>query len=213
MLSKTILSFIAICALLTSCIVEQNYYFNKDLSGNYNLMVDVSSMEEFAASDSLPTDSTFTAEDIRDFKEHYGKMEGITNVDAIFEEGVLSANFSFTGIEALEMANTPAMTAEGEDQMQMLNVFNFTPTKTGIEIDVFRDFMGEEGEEPTTPEDIEAMDAMLTLSGNFTFEQTIAKFESEIGSFDAESNSVSIYVSFGDIYNKEKNLKTVITFK
>jgi hypothetical protein len=125
----------------------------------------------------------------------------------------LSANFSFTGIEALEMANTPAMTAEGEDQMQMLNVFNFTPTKTGIEIDVFRDFMGEEGEEPTTPEDIEAMDAMLTLSGNFTFEQTIAKFESEIGSFDAESNSVSIYVSFGDIYNKEKNLKTVITFK
>jgi hypothetical protein len=73
--------------------------------------------------------------------------------------------------------------------------------------------MGEEGEEPTTPEDIEAMDAMLTLSGNFTFEQTIAKFESEIGSFDAESNSVSIYVSFGDIYNKEKNLKTVITFK
>ncbi len=95
----------------------------------------------------------------------------------------------------------------------MLNVFNFTPTKTGIEIDVFRDFMGEEEEEPSTPEDIEAMDAMLTVSGNFTFEQPIAKFESEIGSFDAESNSVSIYVSFGDIYNKEKNLKTVITFK
>jgi hypothetical protein len=217
MLSKTALSFIAICALLSSCVVEQNYYFNKDLSGTYNLMVDVSSMEEFASSDSLPTDSTFTSEDIRSFKEEYSKKEGISNVEAGFEEGVLTAMFHFTGLEALEKANTPnPINAEEGENLGMMNVFDFTPTKSGMEIDVLRDFMGDESqseEEPTTPEDIEAMDAMLSLSGNFTFERPIASFESEVGSFDAESNTVSIYVSFADIYNKEKNLKSVIVFK
>ena len=212
MFQKTAISFFAISVLLTSCVVEQNYYFNKDLSGTYNLMVDVSSMEEFASSDSLPADSTFTAQDIRDFKEHYGKMEGISQVQAAYEAGVLNANFEFTGIDALEKANSPSALGEGED-IQMMNVFDFTATKSGMEIDIIRDFMGEEGEEPTTQEDIDAMDAMLSLTGNFTFERTIERFESEVGSFDAESNSVSIYVSFADLYNQEKNLKSVIVFK
>ncbi|MDZ4751016.1 MAG: hypothetical protein SGI87_05325 [Flavobacteriales bacterium] len=208
---KWLIGFGVTAMMFSSCLVEQTYYFKKDLSGTYNFKVDITAMEEFDQSDSIPADSAFTAEDIKAFKDYYSAQEGISNVDAAYTDGVINASFDFVSPELLNKANAPSEELD-EGEPEKFSVFVCTPVKNGMLIEVNRDFMNEEGTE-TTQEDIDAMEGMLTLNGYFRFESEIKAIKSEVGAWDQASNTVTINVKFSDVYNKDMDMKTLVTFR
>ena len=195
--------FVSISALLSSCVLEQNIHFNKDLSGNYNLKLDMSSFMAMAG-DSAQTDETqISAEDFKEMEDNIRGVDGISQLKSTAEEGVYTLEYKFKDVESLTKAGTQN-TSETGGAMQ------FSRKGNNLVLDMKPPA---KGEEEMSASDMESMEGMFTFKYSFSFDKPIAKLKSKTATLDKETNTVKFEFGLKEYFDPKTQWKTQVIFK
>ncbi len=202
--------FVAI-AILSSCSIAQEYYFNNDFSGNYKMVFDMTDLMSLAGEedekedllDQETKDSIITANN---------EIDGISNTQVTSEGYLMILSYDFANLDALNSALAKSSMGDemGDDPTaSMLN-------NSGIE------FKGK-GKKLTytIPEfstyDIEDstlmyMD-MIDLKATFTFERDVKSVENTSALIQENGKSVVIEGNFKEFAEGQKTLSTEFKLK
>lgn len=164
-LSKVLLS-ILFSYIFISCTVQENFQFNKDLSGHYSFQFDYSALLEF--------DTAGTANDEMDkgyieMEDELKNIEGLSNIIVLSnnEEGKVIVSYDFDNLEALNKANY------NKESKRYNKLFVYEGKKLTLKVD-FSDELESFKEEGMDDEEmLENIESMIDYTMTFNFENKI----------------------------------------
>lgn len=216
-MKNTLLSFFVITTLLLgSCVITQEYHFNKDLSGNYkfemkmgdliNMMQAMDTTGNFMSSmDTL--DASF-----EEIKQNY-KNAGAKNINVGWKDDktTIFISFDFTDTDNL---NSVLENSRSGLSSSMLSGISGDPGKfthrgkRKISFD-FPEF----NKDTTSFKDIASMKDYISFETVFSFDRKIKSFNNENAKLSEDKNSITFSGKLDDIINKDYTLDTDIKLK
>ncbi len=209
---KIIRSLIFICFVtitFASCTVEQEVHFKDDFSGDYQVKIDLTDLIP-ALPDSARIDTVFSKKNLSELQERYQNIEGISNSNVTYNDGVYLSKFSFADM----MAFKKALTDEDGDKEGSFFVYKLAKNSMIIEIDP--DGLAKLNKENKSKEalgqDGGAAD-LFKLKAKVKFDKPIKSVKGKMATFDSATNTISFDFNIADVKEKAKKFKTVVKFR
>jgi phosphoribosyl-AMP cyclohydrolase len=206
--------FIFICvSFLTNCTIIQEYYFNKDFSGNARISVDMGSlMEMMSGMDSTGT-STKSMKDSMDFifTESTQKLKdlGIKNIKYGWEEGnnVLYMSYDFDNVD---MLNT-ALTESNSQNKALSKTINTEPQTYFSRKGKTLMYKGPKSDKEISNKEMESMSDYYQYTLIFSFERKVKSVDNPNVKLSPDNKKVELSGSMFKIIRPDFN--SDITFK
>lgn len=200
---------------ITACTVEQTIDFNKNLSGNMTLQINMEDMlkelkkiqPDTAKTNTDLLKETETSESLLELKKEFEQTEGISNFKAIedYDKGILGFSFNFEDIENINKGMEGQ--SEKSNGLSKENVKLFTISKNKLTID-----FGNEKEETSDEENLMASfdmgEYILTL--NFPF--PVKKVSNNLYTLSKDRKQVQLNIELTEMIKDFGQLKTDIVW-
>lgn len=157
---------LVIAVIFYSCTVQEDFHFNKDLSGHYSFKFDYSAILEF---DTSGTANREMDKGYIEMEDELKKIEGISNIIILSdkERGTVLVSYDFANIEALNQANYNKET----DRYDKL--FSVDGKKVAFRSDFANQLQEYEDEDMNSDDLLSSVESMLDYKMTFTFENKI----------------------------------------
>lgn len=207
---KPIFFFALALVIGSSCTVRQNFSFDEDFAGDYEMQLDMSKMLAMTGEtttsvlDSVNQDSIIKATDARD---------GISGTYMDEAEGVVRMGYKFEDLSSLNEANSDAGMAEmlgsdvqeGSDQGPIFtwkkNVLTYAPPA----------YEKPEDSDEETDDAMKNMEAMMKYEVVMTFAKPVKKVSNPDYTISEDKKTISCNMSLSDVY-EGKNGATTVSF-
>lgn len=127
----------------TSCTVEHTIEFDKDMSGNMSLSLNMQDMlkelrkinPDTSKTDAQLLKETKATESIIELKEEFEQANGISNFKSIenFEEGVIGFSFEFDEVEAINKGIKESASKNQKNKEDEVQLFTISKNKMHID--------------------------------------------------------------------------------
>jgi hypothetical protein len=202
---KNILVVCLSILLLASCTLTQQYSFNEDFSGHYQLEFDLSDMANYGNEDPDSVPNVFEGFNIDSVQDAYAKIEGISKIKVKTENNVLFVEYKFADLKALNASLSLQEQADlGISGMGSDNKFSYVD---GVFTYNFQDETSAEA----TPDSIAQMMSFVDYSIRMQFAKPIKSATN--GTIDQSGMLLDLSGNLGEIASKEKSLNVQVTFK
>jgi hypothetical protein len=197
-MKRILLAMISVLAL-ASCKLAQQYHFNLDFSGDYELTFDMTELAEFGG-DTL--EDFFADMNLDSLADVYRSVDGISNVAVEKDTNVLYISYSFRDLAALNRSlkqqDTPELGMSG------------SPDKFSYADGVFSYRIGNLNNSSESDSLAEMMDFI-----HYDIEMRFAKKikEANNGEVSEDERSVKMEGTFGEVLKKERSLDLDVRFK
>jgi len=201
----SILAFLVVC--LQSCVIEEHYHFNKDLSGTYTMDFNFSALAENDSTGEMKADMGHTLDSL---ELVMSDIPGVSNVSSELTDGNMNLKCDFDGIATLNrMDEDNEIDSVTGMPIVKVPVFTRKGKLLSIRPDVqsTQDDIGGSGESPpedATDEDIEQADemaaSMFQIITKITFEgsakvkkmEHFEKVDSKTYIYDSEKQGLKV---------------------
>jgi hypothetical protein len=199
---------------LASCTITQEYHFNKDFSGNYNMEMEVG--ELITMLKAMDTTGNMTALDTLDqqFKDISKNYEdaGAKNVEAGWknDKNTIFITFDFKDVESLN--SILKNTGENADFLSLgsnSEPVSFTHKGTKfLSVD-----LPEINSDTGSLKELEQMKDMLTIETIFSFDRKIKKISNENAEISPDKKSFKFESKIGDMMKEGYTMDTEVKLK
>ena len=236
-MKSRLLFFLSLCIgamALQSCSIATTVHFNKDFSGEYAIVMDLSEFMGMAAMfDSTGTmdQNSMTAQmrhklDSLDLAGTYNGMSGIRNAKTeVSDEGVMTISFNFDNVESLnasflrmkEKAEQDAAAGVEMDEMMptdLLGGGNQSYVRQGKKIthvfssedDTSGLFSGDDADQ------LEMFSSMIDYTYTMTFDRKVKSADVKgLNIIEKDAHAIKMRVDFGDLMKEGKYSVSVST--
>ena len=190
-----------VAAIFSSCTLTVNVDFQKDMSGKYNMKLD---MAQIMAMGGDSTEADLGEDDLDQLKISLESTPGISGVSTSFDPaGYFEITYNFDGISSL---NT-ALKSDSEGTNPGLMSLAMKGKKLTIDMTPGDELKNDDSGS------MEGMGDMFTMNFNMKFDRPVKSVKSSIGVFNKEENTIAFSLTLSDLADSKKNWKTQVTFK
>ncbi|MBL7943855.1 MAG: hypothetical protein JNM00_13870 [Flavobacteriales bacterium] len=190
-----------VAAIFSSCTLTVNVDFQKDMSGKYNMKLD---MAQIMAMGGDTTEADLGEDDLDQLKISLESTPGISGVSTSFDPaGYFEITYNFDGISSL---NT-ALKSDSEGTNPGLMSLAMKGKKLTIDMTPGDELKNDDSGS------MEGMGDMFTMNFNMKFDRPVKSVKSSIGVFNKEENTIAFSLTLSDLADSKKNWKTQVTFK
>jgi len=204
-----ILSFAILFA--SSCTLRQSYTFNQDLSGTYELSIDMSAMAALAGGEDGEEDvvgETMKSLNIDSIQEAMNIQPGISNA-VMKEEGmILSFSYNFSNVEVLntslkdmDLGSALSGKEKKNSETPSFEVKGKKLKYNSPELDSDSEKDGLEG--------MEGMGGMMKYEVSFKFAQEVKKIKGENATLSYDKKTVVLESNLEEMFSGESGLMDV----
>ena len=201
----------ALVAIVTSCSISQDFYFNKDFSGNYKMTFDMSSLMAMAGTEEDETEEILDQAAKDSIALAYNSIDGISNTKVNSEDYIIFIAYDFENLDALNNAIAEtALDGESDD------------ATTGMLANSDIKFSGK-GKKMTyhipefTTYDIEDSTMMyfdmIDMKSTFSFEREVKSIDNTSATIQTDGKTVIIEGSFKEFAEGDKTMSTEFKLK
>ena len=207
---KLLLGFMAL-VLISACSINSEFYFDKDFSGKVINTIDMSSFMAMAGESTDSIDMQVN-EGINEKKDSildlFNSIEGVSNADMFYKEGVVQFSYDFEDVEAL---NRSGRNMNSEDE----NLRGFMLADGFFEVDGDELKFTEKIDEDSELLNDTAFTKMLRFmefSNTFYFEKPVKSFSNTNYLMSQDKRELKIQFNGNDLLNNKKSISTQVNF-
>jgi len=202
---KNIFLLAIVVFTLVSCKLSQQYTFNDNFSGQYQLQFDLSDMASYGVEDPDSIPNVFDGFNLDSVQQAYAAIDGLSKVKVKTEKNVLFVEYNFVNLNAL---NT-SLSLQDNSELGMTNSSNVT--KFRFEEGIFSYTFSDLQSEVATPDSIAQMMSFVDYDITMEFSKQIESTTN--GKIDESGKLLKLNGNLGEVASKEKSLNVQVTFK
>jgi len=188
---------------LVSCKLSQQYTFNADFSGKYQLLFDLNEMASYGVEDPDSIPNVFEDFNLDSVKQAYEQIKGLSHVNVSAAKNVLNVRYNFNDLDALNASLDVQNNGE-------FSLNNGSGIKFSNENGVFKYNFEEENAE-STPDSIAEMMTFIDYDIVMEFAKPINSASN--GIISESGNRLTLQGNLGEVAAKKKSLNVEVTFK
>lgn len=207
---KIVYGFIAIM-VLSACSINSEFYFDKDFSGKVINSIDMSSFMAMAG-ESTDSIEMQVNEGLNEKKDSilnvFNSVEGISNADMFYKDGIVQFSYEFEDIQAL---NRSGRNVNSKDEN--LKGFMLTDGRFEVEDDVFKfnENLEEDSELLNDTAFVKVL-RFMEFSNTFYFENPVKSFSNSNYLMSQDKRELKIQFNGNDLLGGKKSISTEVKF-